>query len=79
MTCGRETSNVKCISKGPSCAKRISSFVREARDLRKKRDERDGRRFEIRSAKFFELRTRNIELPVSFTFHETRTQRQAGC
>ena len=65
MTCGRETLNVK----------RNSSF---ARDLREKRDERDGRRFEVRSSRFFELRTRNIELPVSFTFHEKRTQSQAG-
>jgi hypothetical protein len=69
MTCGRETSNVN----------RISLFARDSRELPEKRDERDGRRFEVRSSRFFELRTRNIELPVSFTLHERRGQRQAGC
>ena len=78
MTYCRETSNVK----------RISLFARDSRDLREKRDGSDGRRFEVRSSRFSELRTRNFEpriapvahvLLVSLTIHEQRGHSQAGC
>ena len=36
-----------------------------ARDKREERESRDGRRFEVRSLKFSELRTLNFELRVA--------------
>ena len=36
-----------------------------ARDKREERESRDGRRFEVRSSRFSELRTRNFELQVA--------------
>jgi hypothetical protein len=36
-----------------------------ARDKREKRDSRDGRRFEVRSSRFSELRTLNFDLRVA--------------
>jgi len=36
-----------------------------ARDKREERDSRDGRRFEVRSSRFSELRTLNFELRVA--------------
>jgi len=60
------------------------------RDLREKRDERDGGEFEVRSSRFSELRTRNFSCApvahVSLTFHEryftgplTPLQHPRGC
>lgn len=75
MTCGCETLIVK----------RSSLSERDSRDWQEKRDCRDGRWYEVRSSRLWELRTRNVELPVahdllvSLTIHEQRGQRQAGC
>ncbi len=42
---------------------------RDSRDLRDKRDGSDGRRFEVRSSRFSELRTWNFELRIAPVAH----------
>ena len=46
---------------GAFLVKRISLFARDLRDMREKRDWRNGQRFEVRSARFLERRTLNFE------------------
>jgi len=42
-----------------------SGRKRRARDKREERDSRDGRRFEVRSSRFSEIRTQNLELRIA--------------